>query len=112
MLRSQKNQRGQSMVEMAVLFTAIIGALVFMLGHLQRGAQGMVKANADSLGQQYSTQNPWSSNSKSYSVQTSEFSDSTSCSDTVHAVEADGSGSISENPDCITTARPTGWQGD
>jgi len=51
----------------AVLFVAVIAALVFMAIYLQRGAQGGVKGSADSLGTQFSTQSNWTSNTFSNS---------------------------------------------
>ena len=56
-----RKRRGQVTVELAVLFTFVIGALVFMGFYLQRGAQGQVKSNADSLGQQFSLSGAWNS---------------------------------------------------
>ncbi len=57
----KRSQRGQVTVEVAVLFVAVIAALVFMAVYLQRGAQGGVKGSADSLGQQFSTNSQWNS---------------------------------------------------
>ena len=56
------NRRGQVTAEMAVLFTFVIAAFVFMGVYLQRATQGGVKSNADGLGSQFSTKSPWNSN--------------------------------------------------
>ena len=58
-------QRGQVTVEAAILFTFVIAALVGMAIYLQRGAQGGVKSNSDSLGTQFSAKSAWNSTSKS-----------------------------------------------
>lgn len=63
------SRRGQVTVEAAILFTFVIAALVAMAIYLQRGAQGGVKSNADSLGTQFSATQPWSSTSKSNTVE-------------------------------------------
>ena len=68
------NRRGQVTAEMAVLFTFVIAAFVFMGVYLQRATQGGVKQNADGLGQQFSTLGTWNStittNSNSNNTQT------------------------------------------
>ena len=61
----RRSQRGQVTVEAAILFTFVIAALVAMAIYLQRGAQGGVKSNADSLGTQFSAKEAWNSTSKS-----------------------------------------------
>ncbi len=62
------NRRGQVTAEMAVLFTFVIAAFVFMGIYLQRAAQGGVKGNADGLGQQFSTQGDIQSHSHQHAV--------------------------------------------
>ena len=59
------SRRGQVTVEAAILFTFVIAALVAMAIYLQRGAQGGVKSNADSLGSQFSATQPFSSSTTS-----------------------------------------------
>lgn len=59
------SRRGQVTVEAAILFTFVIAALVALAVYLQRGAQGGVRSNADSLGTQFSATQPWSSSSTS-----------------------------------------------
>lgn len=72
------NRRGQVTAEMAVLFTFVIAAFVFMGVYLQRATQGGVKGNADGLGQQFSTNSGWNSSvtSNSNSTDTSTTSNS------------------------------------
>jgi len=103
-----RSRRGQVTVEIAVLFCAIVGALVFMLMYLQRGAQGMVKGNADSLGSQYSAQNTFSSSSTQRSHSESNWSESTSCAETEHALTQTGGGSATAA--ACTPSSPTGYQ--
>jgi len=52
-------------VETAILFTFVIAAFVALAIYLQRGAQGGVKSNADSLGIQFSATQGWESKTKS-----------------------------------------------
>lgn len=72
------NRRGQVTAEMAVLFTFVIAAFVFMGVYLQRATQGGVKSNADGLGQQFSTKSPWSNTTTSNSNSTDTSTTSTS----------------------------------
>jgi hypothetical protein len=67
MLRRIAKSKGQVTVEVAVLFSAVVAALVLMGIYLQRAAQGGVKSNADSLGTQFSSQTGWSTSSISNS---------------------------------------------
>ena len=75
-----RNRRGQVTAEIAVLFTFVIAALVFMGFYLQRAAQGATKSNSDSLGQQFSILGPFNQNSSqtSTTVGPTTTSDSTS----------------------------------
>ncbi len=54
-----KNRRGQVTAEMAVLFSFVIAAFVFMGVYLQRASQGGVKSNSDSLGTQFDAHTAW-----------------------------------------------------
>ena len=47
-------KRGQSLLEYSILFAVILSALLIMQFYIQRGYQGRLKAEADSVGQQYS----------------------------------------------------------
>ena len=71
MLRRANGHRGQVTVEMAILFAFVVAALVVMSIYLQRGAQGGMKSNSDSLGSQFSATNPFSSSSDSNTNETS-----------------------------------------
>ncbi len=81
-----RNRRGQVTAEMAVLFTFIIAAFVFMGVYLQRAAQGGVKQNADGLGQQFSTAGSWTSTVTTTSNSTAGTTTSTSTTDYTHDV--------------------------
>jgi uncharacterized protein (UPF0333 family) len=48
------SKRGQSLLEYSILFAVILSALLIMQFYIQRGYQGRLKAEADSVGQQYS----------------------------------------------------------
>ena len=76
------SRHGQVTAEIAVLFGAVIAALVFMAIYLQRGGQGYMKQNADQLGQQFSSTDPWSvtttSNQSTTDDQTATVTTSTS----------------------------------
>jgi uncharacterized protein (UPF0333 family) len=48
------SKRGQSLLEYSFLFAVILSALLIMQFYIQRGYQGRLKAEADSVGQQYS----------------------------------------------------------
>lgn len=80
-------QRGQVTAEMAVLFSFVVAALVFMGVYIQRGAQGGVKGNVDSIGQQFSTSTAWKSVSKSKQHQdAAEKVFSSQCADYEHVL--------------------------
>lgn len=83
------NRRGQVTAEMAVLFSFVIAALVFMGTYIQRGSQGSVKGNVDSIGQQFSTEQPWSSRSTSMQHSTDAQIDSSQCSEYDHQIDGD-----------------------
>ena len=82
-----RNRAGQVTAEMAVLFTFVIGAFVFMGFYLQRGAQGGLKGNADALGQQFSTGGPFNSSITSTSTQTGATTTTNSTSTYDHTVQ-------------------------
>jgi hypothetical protein len=46
-------RRGQSTVEMAILIMLIVFAFIAMQVYLKRGIQGRLRANIDSIGEQY-----------------------------------------------------------
>ncbi len=48
------SKKGQSLFEYSILFALILSALLIMQFYIQRGYQGRLKAEADSVGQQYS----------------------------------------------------------
>lgn len=100
----KRNRRGQVTMEVAVLITAIAAALIFMLGYVQRGAQGGAKGNADSLGQQFSTTGAFNSYSQQNSASTKVQAESTSCSDYTHGV----GGAAAAATTCVPTADPSG----
>ncbi|MBI3322002.1 MAG: hypothetical protein HYZ91_07040 [Candidatus Omnitrophica bacterium] len=60
---------GQVTVEVAVLFGFVVAGLVAMAVYLQRGVQGGVKSNADSLGTQFQANAPWTVNSNSHTIE-------------------------------------------
>lgn len=59
MLKGAKRQQGQVTVEMAVLFGVVVAALVALSIYFQRGVQGGVRSNADSIGSQFSATGAW-----------------------------------------------------
>ena len=61
----KRTKQGQVTVEAAVLLTFIVAAFVFMGVYLQRGAQGGMKGNADSLGTPFQSTTKWSTVSES-----------------------------------------------
>lgn len=61
------NRKGQSTVEIAVLFAVIVGALVAMQIYLKRGAMGKLRETADQIGEQFSPTQTSSSLNTSYS---------------------------------------------
>lgn len=46
-------RRGQSTIEMAILIMIIVFAFIAMQVYLKRGIQGRLRANIDSIGEQY-----------------------------------------------------------
>ena len=91
-----RNQRGQVTAETAVLFTFVIAGFVFMGVYLQRAAQGGVKSNADSLGQQFSTTSGFASYSQQESkTSTGGLTVSQNCSDYAANVGGGAPGAIS-----------------
>ena len=81
------NRRAQVTAEMAVLFTFVIAAFIFMGFYLQRATQGAVKGNADGLGQQFSTIGGWNSSVKSTSKTAGKVTTSTSDTTYDHTVK-------------------------
>lgn len=67
MARNMQGRRGQVTVEMAVLFGFVVAGLVAMSIYFQRGVQGGVKSNADSIGTQFSSKDKWIARSRSAS---------------------------------------------
>jgi len=55
------NAKGQVTAELAVLFAFVIAGFIGMGFYLQRGIQGSTKANADSVGQQFTKASGYSS---------------------------------------------------
>ena len=97
----RQHQNGQVTVEMAVLFTCVVGALIWLSFYVQRAAQGNIKSNADSLGTQYSMNSGWSSHSEQLSAETATNARSGSCSDTTHNLTA-GTAAVT-NLNCTPT---------
>ena len=99
-----RNQRGQMTAETAVLFTFVIAGFVFMGMYLQRAAQGGVKSNADSLGQQFSTTSGFASYSEQQSdTNTAGLTLSSQCSDYEANIGGGAPGAIAN----CTHTRPT-----
>ena len=69
MVRGFMKQRGQVTVEVAVLFGFVVAGLVALALYLQRGVQGGLKSNADSLGGQFSAGEAWTSYTRSGSLE-------------------------------------------
>ena len=68
MVKRKQAQRGQVTVELAVLFGVVVAALVFMAIYFQRGVQGGIRSNADSLGSQFSATGAWNQNTVSHQI--------------------------------------------
>jgi len=66
-MKHVRTRRGQSSLEIAILFVVVVAAFVAMSLYLQRGAAGGMKSNADSLGTQFSSNAGWGYNSSSTS---------------------------------------------
>ncbi|MFA5286834.1 MAG: hypothetical protein WC394_01000 [Candidatus Omnitrophota bacterium] len=47
------NKRGQSLLEYSILFAVILSAILIMQFYIKRSYQARLKAEADSVGQQY-----------------------------------------------------------
>src|SRR3989338_4213275 len=93
--------QGQVTAEVAVLFAFVIGGFVAVGFYLQRGVQGSTKANADSVGSQYSTTSAYSSYSASDSHEpVGTTVRSTSCSETQHDLGSTSPADLGE--DCGT----------
>ena len=106
------NRRGQVTAEVAVLFTFVVAAFVFMGVYLQRGAQGGIKGNVDSLGQQFSTGSEWNSVSQNKSIQAANEVTSAQCSEYEHSLDsastvgADGT-DLKTAPECVSASPDT-----
>lgn len=87
-------RRGQVTVEVAVLFAFVVAGLVAMAVYLQRGVQGSMKSNADGLGQQFSSADPWEAHSRSSTLEKKESLQSTQLSDACQGIGGMG------NPGC------------
>ena len=98
-----KKRSGQSTVETAVLFTCVIGGLLFMAGYVQRATQGGMKGNADSIGQQFSTSTPFQSVSLQDSITDVNHTGSSQCSDFEQTL---GNGALT-SAGCNVTAMPS-----
>ena len=72
MVRRSKSKRinGQVTVEVAVLFGFVVAGLIAIALYLQRGVQGGMKSNADSLGTQFSSADQWETHSRSATLET------------------------------------------
>lgn len=97
---------GQVSMEMAVLFSFVVAALVFMGTYIQRGAQGGLKSGLDSIGPQFSTAGNWKSLKKSNQLKkftkddetnkiTEVLTESGYCADAKYAIGGGGVGSVS-----------------
>ncbi|MFA6378513.1 MAG: hypothetical protein WCX16_01870, partial [Candidatus Omnitrophota bacterium] len=51
--KKQKRKAGQTVLEFAVLFIVLVGALLAMQKYIQRGVQGKWKESIDGMGKQY-----------------------------------------------------------
>lgn len=103
----RRGNRGQVTVEVAVLFSAVVAALVFMAVYIQRGAQGGLKGSADSFGAQFSTLSGWASHSESKSRDTGAATSSASCTEYQHTLVTTGGAAAPVAPDCTPPALPT-----
>lgn len=101
-----RNKRGQLTAELAVLFTFVIAAFVFAGFYLQRGVQGSMRSNADSLGQQFSVRTGgWNAVSHQSSVTDKDnVTASASCSDYSHRVD----GGAADLVNCTQPSIPIG----
>ena len=59
-----------SVLLVAIMFAFVVAALVAMSFYLQRGVQGGVKSNADSMGTQFSNNTAWTSTTTSDTTET------------------------------------------
>ena len=62
-----RRSRGQVTLELALLFAALAAGFIALALYVQRGWQGYLKSNADSVGQQFSANNTWTSFARSSS---------------------------------------------
>ncbi len=83
------NRYGQVTIEVAVLFTFVVGALIFMGFYVQRAVQGAMKGNSDSFGQQFSLNTAFRSVSQAGSDATATATDTDSCTKYSHGLGVD-----------------------
>ena len=86
MARILGRTRGQVTVEVAVLFGFVVAGIVGLAVYLQRGVQGGMKSNADSIGQQFSSANNWETHSRSNSQETRNDTKSSQTSDACQGI--------------------------
>ena len=84
-----RNRVGQVTVEVAVLFTFVVGALIFMGFYVQRAVQGAMKGNSDSFGQQFSLNTGFQAVSQAGSDATKDSTLTDSCSKYSHGIGVD-----------------------
>lgn len=101
----RKQQRGQVTVETAVLFGFVVAGLVAMAVYLQRGVQGGMKSNADSIGTQFANNDPWESHTKSRTVETPD--DVVTNQNSVNCQGLDGA---PQATGCDGATNPEGWE--
>jgi len=77
-------KRGQVTAEAAVLFTFIVAAFVAMGVYLQRGSQGGMKGNVDSMGSQFATTASWSTVTNSATHSNSTATVTGQCANSAH----------------------------
>ena len=102
-----KKRSGQSTVETAVLFTCVIGGLMFMAAYVQRATQGGMKGNADSIGQQFSTSKTFESVSVQHSLTDQTSTASGQCSESVQGLGETVTPDITDCSPSLPTAAPT-----
>ncbi len=93
----KRNRRGQVTVEVAVLFTFVIAALVYMGFYLQRSAQGAVRGNSDSLGQQFSTASGFNTMQTQHSVVAGPVTTTGSCGENSYGLGGTAPAGVAAN---------------
>lgn len=92
-----ERRRGQATSELAVLIFFVAAALLGIGTYFQRGAQGGLKGNADSIGSQFDTEGKWRTVSRSNSITDENITYSGSCGEQEYAT---GSAALSGPLDC------------